>query len=215
MLTRVQWGFKVFIDHKILSLGTYNSETDMPVGGLGHSLLKQSVCCSGVHHADKPEASTGIIRYLMCYGENRRDFFVLSCSLSTLYFVLSPATLSLAALTENKDPNQQSNINVAQAVKMPSLGDERFSWVLCFSQTPPLCWCGCLEKLHSCSISPLACSVFLAGRAATQALVRTHCSHQLSSTLDVTKTTTVTPPRPVRAMFAVIHRWHSAARQQG
>lgn len=67
-----------------------------------------------------------------CAMGNRRDFFLLSHSLSSLYFLfLSPATLSLWALTESEDPNQQTSVNAAQAVKMSFVMND-------FSQTPPV-----------------------------------------------------------------------------
>lgn len=86
-------------------------------------LLKQCVCCWDIHHADKPEANTAVIRHLVCCGETSLSgpsvhiqplhffnflFFFLFC-----FFALqSPATLCLQSA--NGVPDRRTSTNVSQ-----------------------------------------------------------------------------------------------------
>lgn len=91
--------------------------THFHISGFCFCLLKQSVCCWDIYHADKPEANTGIIRHLMCCGET--PFSALTARLASscffvFFFVIPCNTLSSNA---NGVPDQQTSTNVSQAVK--------------------------------------------------------------------------------------------------
>lgn len=153
-------------------------------------LPKQSVCCWDICHADKLEANTGIIRHLMCYMKQERLLCPLPLPVQPfIFFLIFFYSLSLRTLTESEDPNQQTNVNVAQAVKTSlwwtiSVGQVRLL------QNPHSEQCRHTSRRTSHRHSALA---------------------SCPARLHVTKTPTRTPARA--ALFAVIYLWRSARRR--
>lgn len=126
---------------------------------------EQSVCCWDIHHADKPEANTAIIRHLVCCGKQERLLCPLWLRVEPLFSPLSPAPLSQ---TPAQVPNQQTSVNVPRAVKTSPW------WTISLGRT--CLKAQLLQNLHSKLSSRL-----------------TLCSRQVSSRLRVNRTTAAAP----------------------
>lgn len=181
--------------HGVVFLHRRNPGADVRSCGLCCSLPKQRVCCLDICHADKPEANGGIIRHLMCYGNQER---LLCLSLCPSVLCLSPPTL-----TENEDPNQPTGVNAARAVTNKFvMNDFRVtSPNLPHTPTPPGLRVPLLQK-------PL----FQAVLPHKQALLFTHTAFASCPAQSTWPKLQQEPPASA-ALSADIHRWRSTPRQ--